>query len=247
MSSALRQPAVPLYARVKQYILARIEAGEWADGGRLPSEHELVAALGVSRMTVNRALRELSDKGLISRIQGVGTFVATPPSRAPLLEIRDIAEDIESRGHRHTLQLVTLESVRADEDLCVYFDARPGAKLFHSTVVHFEDDTAVQLEERYVAPSFAPEYVRQDFARSSTTDYLKSIAPPTEVENTVIAAAPDERTCRLLQIPASEPCLRLLRRTWVGGVPATYTVLTYPGSRYSLGGRHRTGDGSGHA
>ena len=45
----------PLYERVKQHVLDRVMRGEWADGARLPSELELVEALGVSRMTVHRA------------------------------------------------------------------------------------------------------------------------------------------------------------------------------------------------
>src|SRR5262249_29541543 len=74
-SLSLRQTSrpAPLYEQVKRYVLDRVTRGEWADGTRLPSEQELVESLGVSRMTVHRALRELSAEGLVSRIQGVGT------------------------------------------------------------------------------------------------------------------------------------------------------------------------------
>ena len=69
-------PGLPLYASVKRSILDRIRSGEWASGHRIPSESELVAELGVSRMTVNRALRELSMEGVLVRMQGLGSFVA---------------------------------------------------------------------------------------------------------------------------------------------------------------------------
>ncbi|MDD2862006.1 MAG: GntR family transcriptional regulator, partial [Acidiphilium sp.] len=65
---------LPLYQQVKNDLVRRIAAGVWGAEGRLPSEHELTAAFGVSRMTVHRALRELSAEGIGSRIQGVGTF-----------------------------------------------------------------------------------------------------------------------------------------------------------------------------
>jgi len=229
---------VPLYTSVKQYVLARVESGEWGDGALLPSEHELVAKLGVSRMTVHRALRELSDKGLVSRVQGVGTFVTTPQPRSPLVEIRDIADDIVSRGHSHLARLVSLEAVRAPAELATALELRPGAKVFHSVVVHFEDELPVQLEERYVAPSFAPKYMEQDFSRITTTQYLMSIAPATEVENMVFAIRPDARICKLLKMNADDVCLRMVRRTWVGVTPATKNVFTYPGGRYSLGSRY---------
>jgi GntR family transcriptional regulator, histidine utilization repressor len=234
--------AVPLYTSVKRYVLERVESGEWADGALLPSEHELVATLGVSRMTVHRALRELSEKGLVSRIQGVGTFVSTPPPQSPLLEIRDIADDIVSRGHSHTARLVKLEAERATAELAAALGLRPAAKVFHSVVVHFEDELPVQLEERYVAPSFAPKYIDQDFTKITTTQYLKGIAPATEVENMVFAVRADARACKLLRIDPEEVCLRMMRRTWVGATPTTKNVFTYPGSRYSLGSRYKVSE-----
>ncbi|HTJ94738.1 MAG TPA: GntR family transcriptional regulator, partial [Pararobbsia sp.] len=63
---------MPLYDQVKRYITDRMERGEWSSGTRLPTEQELVSELGVSRMTVHRALRELSTQGLLRRVQGVG-------------------------------------------------------------------------------------------------------------------------------------------------------------------------------
>ena len=68
--------AQPLYARVKEHILDNIRSGAWEAGRRVPSENELVESFGISRMTANRALRELQADGLVQRVQGVGTFAA---------------------------------------------------------------------------------------------------------------------------------------------------------------------------
>ena len=75
--------------------------GRWAPGALMPSEAELVAQFGVSRMTVNRALRELQAEGLVTRAQGVGTFAAPLHRVSSTLTIRDLHEEIEARGHRH--------------------------------------------------------------------------------------------------------------------------------------------------
>jgi len=234
----------PLYEQVKQHVLDRVRRGEWADGTRLPSELELVESLGVSRMTVHRALRELSAEGLISRIQGVGSFVAARQQRTGLLEIRDIAEEIISHGHRHKARVVKLEAVRAGVELATAFDLRPGAKVFRSLILHHEDDLPVQLEERYVTPYFSPDYLEQDFSAQTTNRYLQNIAPATEVEQIVFAVTPDADACGLLEIDAAEPCLLLSRRTWVGSAPATKSLFTYPGSRYSLGSRYKVTNGA---
>src|SRR4051812_25709652 len=84
----------PPYARVKQYLKDALEAGRWAPGEQMPSEADLVAQFGVSRMTVHRALRELQDVGLITRLQGVGTFAAQLNRVSSTLTINDIQEEI---------------------------------------------------------------------------------------------------------------------------------------------------------
>ena len=76
--ASLPQSTGPLYEKVKEYVLANIGSGAWGLNHKLPSENELVASLGVSRMTVHRALRELTSQGHLLRVQGVGTFVAPP-------------------------------------------------------------------------------------------------------------------------------------------------------------------------
>ena len=242
MPSDTSKAPIPLYARVKHHILDGIRRGEWPEGARLPSEHELRALFGVSRMTVHRALRELGREGLVTRVQGAGSFVTTPQPRSALLEIVDIADDIAARGHRHSLRLVKLGTVRADVQLARIFAIRAGVNLFHSMVVHQEDDVPVQLEERFVTPFFAPRYLEQDFSRGTTARYLETSAAATEVEHAVSSIRPDSKTRRMLNIDRDEPCLRVARRTWVGSVPATESFFTYPGSRYTLKSRYKVAD-----
>jgi GntR family histidine utilization transcriptional repressor len=89
------------YARVKQHLRDALATGRWPPGTLMPSEAELVAQFGVSRMTVNRALRELQTEGLVERTQGVGTFAAQLGRVASQLTIRDLHEEISERGHQH--------------------------------------------------------------------------------------------------------------------------------------------------
>ena len=91
----------PIYQQIKKTIQQRIASGEWPAGQKLPSENELVGALEVSRMTINRALRELTQEGLIKRVHGIGSFVAETPRHASLIELQDIALEIASDGKQH--------------------------------------------------------------------------------------------------------------------------------------------------
>jgi GntR family transcriptional regulator len=77
--AAPRRGEVPLYQRVRTVLLDRIAAGEYAPGDRLPSEGVLADDLGVHRLTVRRALDELSREGRLRARQGAGTFVSARP------------------------------------------------------------------------------------------------------------------------------------------------------------------------
>lgn len=231
--------ASPLYEKVKGYVLSNIGSGQWSGDRKLPSENELVTTLGVSRMTVHRALRELTSEGHLLRIQGVGTFVAPPKPQSALIEINDIAEEIRSRGSRHRAEVVTLEKIaRPPAELLDLFEFRRRSGIAHSIIIHFENDQAVQLEERFVNASLVPDYHKQNFAVTTTYDYLTKAMPLTEVEHVISALVADELIASRLMIGAGDPCLLLHRRTWSGEAVATVNKFVYAGSRYSLGSRY---------
>lgn len=233
----------PLYEAVKQHIRAQIRSGAWPANHRVPSENELVTAMNISRMTANRALRELAAEGAIVRVHGVGSFVAPPKASSTLIDIRNIAEEILERGHRHRAEVVLLRREKASAQMEDRLELGPDRTLFHSLVVHYENDVPIQVENRYVNPAAAPQYLEQDFGQDTTANaYLSRIAPITEAEHRVEAVMPNKDECGYLNIPPSEPCLSLQRRTWSNGIPVTFVRLLYPGSRYRLEG-WITGDG----
>lgn len=229
-------PHAPLYERIKHLILAQIADGAWPAAQRIPSENELVRRIGASRMTVNRALRELADAGYLVRVQGVGTFVADRRAQGHPLAIRNIADEIVARGHLHSARVLTLESCAASSRLAGHFNLRAGHELFHSRVVHLENALPLQLEDRYVNPVVAPRYLEQDFTVTTPNAYLMQVAPLQSVEHIVQAARTDAATAQLLQMDATEPCLVLRRRTWSGGAVASAVTLSHPASRFELQG-----------
>ncbi|MFM9843685.1 MAG: histidine utilization repressor [Dongiaceae bacterium] len=231
----------PLYQKVKSHITDRIARGRLVGGDPVPSENELTRELGVSRMTANRALRELMAEGILRRVQGVGSFVAPPKPQSELLEIRNIADDVRGRGHRYNAIVVKLGRGRADAALARALGLPPGGAVFHSLIVHCEDEIPVQLEDRHVNPQFAPDYLKQDFTRITPYAYLTSLGSAESAEHVIEAVLPDVTSQRLLKIRGNEPCLLLTRRTWTAGRAVTRARLMHPGSRYRLVGRREYG------
>ena len=228
---------LPLYEQVKAHVLARIRSGEWRPGARVPSEHELVRELRVSRMTANRALRELMRSGVLSRVAGVGTFVADFKAAGHPLQIRNIAEEIRSRGHAHRADVVTLERAEATADVRARLALlRMETHVYHSVHVHYEQDRPLQVEDRYVNPTLAPDYLTAQFARVTPYEYLMEVAPLQRVEHTVRAVMPEPAIIRLLELPSTEPALLIERVTWSRGSRASYALLYHPGSTFELRG-----------
>jgi GntR family histidine utilization transcriptional repressor len=230
--------ATPRYRQLKELIIERISSGELQPLDRVPSENELVDSTGVSRMTANRALRELDNEGYVERVAGVGTFVADFKAVSHVLEVRNIADEIERRGHEHSSTVLVNTEAPAGPDESVALKMKPGSALLHVRLVHFENGVPIQLEDRYVLPEFAPEFLQQDFNAVTPSAYLSSVSPLQEAEHVVRAMMPDAVTKQHLQMQDAEPCLLVTRRTWAHGKPVSFARLHHPGSRFELSGHY---------
>ncbi len=225
----------PRYRVIRDHLLEAIESGRLGPGDRVPSENELVGQFSVSRMTARRALQELADAGFLLRTQGLGTFVADSRPMSSMLEVRNIADEIAERGHRHDCRVLALESVAASEDLGHYFELAAGDRLYHSVLLHRENGVPIQHEDRYVNPACAPDYLAQDFTGVTPNVYLSDVAPLAEADHVVEATTAEPAVAAALGIAPTTPCLRVTRRTFSRRTVVTLARLTYPGTRYRLG------------
>jgi GntR family histidine utilization transcriptional repressor len=229
----------PLFQQVKDHVLDAIETGRLTVGDRAPSEAELCTVLGVSRMTANRALKELAEAGIVTRVAGSGSFVADRRVRGELLTIRDIADELAERGHVHRAEVLMHSRTRATADLAEAFGVEEGAALFYARVLHRQDGRPVVLEDRFVDPTIAPGFIDVDLSQETSYRYLTRVAPLQEAEHANRAVAASEELQRLLELAPDEPCLLLHRRTWTHGRVASVADLHHAGSRYEISGRFK--------
>ncbi len=234
-----KKPPKPLYLQVKERISSKITSGELQPGMRIDSENELVQTLGVSRMTINRALRELTGEGRLIRLQGVGTFVAGRKPQSAMFEIVPINEEIEQRGGKHSCEVLLLREERAQPKLAAELELAAYAAVYHALILHKENGKPIQLADRYINPLVAGDFLNQDFTQITPSAYLLSLFPVSQVEHVIEAVIPEHWVTMHLEINEAEPCLVLHRRTWVGDIIATQSTFHYPGSRHSIGGRFR--------
>jgi len=170
------------------------------------------------------------------RLQGVGTFVAEPKGQSALFEIRSIADEIASRNHQHRCEVLLLEETQANAVQAVALNVKEGTLIFHSLMLHYENDVPVQIEDRCVNATLVPDYLQQDYTVTTPHAWLSQVAPLTEGEHIVEAVRATPQECELLRIKEHDPCLLIHRRTWSASHIVSHARLLFPGNRYRLQG-----------
>lgn len=230
------QDSTPIFQRIKDYLLGEIAAGRWKEGDLVPSEQALVRQFGVSRMTVNRAVRELTAEQVLTRKQGAGTYVAPQKYGATLVEIRNIADEVRARGHVHTSLPQVLEHGVASDALAAQFGLAPGAPLFHSLIVHQENGQPIQVEDRWVNPACAPAYLQQDYTRITPNEHLVAVAPLQGASYSIEALPAPRDIAAMLAIVPGSACLVLKRQTKSNNQVASVVTMWHPGDLIKLTG-----------
>lgn len=228
----MRDTVEPLHRRIYAELERRILSGDWAPGDRIPFEHELTARYGCSRMTVNKAISELAERGLVTRRRRAGTFVAQPRAHAAVLAIPDLRAEVLERGQSYgyaLLERTERPAATADE-----IALAAGGLLLGLTCLHSADGLPLALERRLIALTAAPEAINVDFHTVPPGSWLLDSAPWTQAENRISAVEADAREARLLGLKTGAACLCVERRTWRDGQGVTRVWQTFPGDRYDL-------------
>ncbi|HEX4765175.1 MAG TPA: UTRA domain-containing protein [Lichenihabitans sp.] len=239
MNSLVGAEAAPRYQQLKSYLSDQIGTGLLKPGDRLPSEQALVRRFSVSRMTANRAFNELEAEGIIVRVQGVGSFVATPKVESAALEIRDIAAEVRERGQTYRCKPLRIERSR-HKGINLLLGLPAGGTHFRSCLLHHADDVAIQVEDRFVNPAFSPDYLDEDFTKITPYQALMSLASLQAAEHVFEATLPTAEQADWLNITPEEPCVSLRRRTWSRNMVASVAILTSPSSLYRYAGQFGT-------
>lgn len=249
--------AVPAYQRIKSAILDNIHSGKWQAGEAISTEMALAKEFGVSRMTVNRALKELSQERVLERRQGSGTFVAQQQFNHTFVEVRNIAQDLKSANRNYQVHVVSkriitasmlddemLDKFNIDEEFVVSdlkdsistTDSNEAAILYEVKIIHFADGQPIQFEERWVDATKVPDFIEQDFNVVNTSDYLIAKSPLERGSYIIQALAAPEEIAKALQIPVQSPTLVLRRRTYSAGQVLTFVKMWHAGDRYQFAG-----------
>ena len=226
--------SIPVYKKVQNYILESIENDIFEEGKQIPSEHILAKHFGVSRMTVNRAIVELSQQGVLKRIQGSGTFVSSKRVASPPIRIVDISTEILSRGSKYRIEMIAQKLQSASKSIAKKLEIPEGETVYFCHLLHHENNIPLAMEKRYVSRTLVPRFFEQDFLNISPGKYLLSHYDLVEMDQTIEALIATKELAQFLQIDENSACLSTKRRTWSTIGLISYAEFTYPASRYKL-------------
>ena len=201
---------LPAYAQVAGILKQRISDGTFQPGARLPSEAAIAKRFGISAMTARKAVGLLAEEGLVSRVQGLGTFVRRlkfTHSHFQLDELRKLFKDRE----RLSVRIVNAKVLEAGEEL--------GKRL------HLKKEDSVILVERIILHDKAPLLFHRGFARADPespfletmldTDVLtglfleESIPGFKKAELRLLPSCLDKREAEFLQLAEGQSIFKL--------------------------------------
>ena len=226
----------PAYEQIKTYLREEITSGNLSEGNRIPSENLLAKQFGVARMTANRAVVDLVHQGVLRRVKGSGTFVAPTRYESTVVEIRSINRDVALRGHIHRAKVLFNAEVTPSEVISDELGGARNDRVFHTQMLHYENEQAIQLEYRWVNPQAAPEYLAQDLSQITPTEYLLRVAPLQKVEYRIRAENSSPEVAWALELETGAPVLVLRRRTFSFDTPVTVVELYHPAGRFEFSG-----------
>ena len=215
------------YRAIKADVLHRIRSNLWPPGSLLPGEIELAEEFECARATVNRAMRELAEEGILDRRRKSGTRVKVSPARQAKFEIPLVRLEVEKTGKNYRYALVHREKMHSPRWLCGRLGLAPIADVLHLQCIHFSDGTPFQYENRWINLAAVPRAEHETFKDIGPNEWLVNEVPFTNAELTFSATSAGQSIADLMTIQESVSLFTTERTTWLSETPVTYAQLYF--------------------
>ena len=224
--NAERQSWKEVRDRIRDQILDRT----YAPGDKLPRDADIAEQYGCARTTVQRAMQDLSDTGLIERKRKGGTHVRTDPVSRATLDIPITRLEVEKSGATYGYQLIDRRERPMPRDIAAKLEQVEPIPMLRVQALHLADHNPHIFEDRWVSLETAPEILDVDLTRDSANEWLVRNKPYTRFDLRIYAISADEETAKMLATEPGSALLVIDRTTWIGTAPITSVrSFTVPG------------------
>ncbi|QPC80642.1 GntR family transcriptional regulator [Phototrophicus methaneseepsis] len=228
----------PLYEQIKDDILYRIQSGEYAPNTQLPSERQLAAKFGVSRLTASKAIKALIQAGWLYVQIGKGTYVREKPIDQEIAALTSFSEEMASRGQQVASKILRAEVTTPPGEIARALRVSVAMDVIVLERVRYVARRPVALELAYILAAKCPGILeKHDFTRESlysvlANDYQIHL---TYAEQTFEARSAQEHEAHHLKIPIGTPVLAISRVTYNSeDAPIEVVKSMYLSDRYKF-------------
>lgn len=217
---------------VRDEVLRRLRGRVWAPGDVIPGEEALAVEFGVARATVNRALRELAEAGLLERRRKAGTRVALLPVRKATLDISIIRQEVEARGEVYAHRVLAERMEGLPMAAALRMGVPAGVEMLFLETLHLAGGRPFAHEVRWLNLAVLPGGVVPDFAAMSANEWLVQNVAYATGDIAFSAEAATVAEAAALGISVGDPVFVTERVTWTAEAPITFVRLLHgPGYR----------------
>lgn len=215
------------YRDIKADILDKITQGVLAPGSLIQNEVDLAVQYDCARATVNRAMRELAEDGIIERRRKAGTRVRMAPVRQARFGIPIVRKEIEDQGAIYRYALVQKNRVAAPDWLRARLKLKQDREVLHLTCMHYADGNPYQFEDRWINLEVAPKAAEADFSDIGPNEWLVSAIPFSNAEISFLAVQATTEHAEHLGCAPGDALFQTERSTWWENNAVTFVRLTF--------------------
>lgn len=229
-----RRGPIPLYWQIAERLEAAIDSGVIAPGARVENEASLSARLGLSQVTIKKAMARLVTKGLIVRRRGFGTIVV-PQGAARRLALTSLYDDLVRAGRSPGTVVLSLDTIAADAALSERLAVSIGSDLLHIRRVRSADGVPVAILDNVLTPRFHG-LTAAELTAGGLYNMIRSRGVHISVATQIIGArVATQREAMLLALEPRDPVLTLQRTSFdAAGVPIEYGDHCYRTDAHSF-------------
>lgn len=222
----------PLYLQLQRGLRQALSKGLLQTDEAIPGERELAAGLGVSRVTVRKAVRGLVEEGLLQQRQGSGTFVAIRLEQ-PLSRLTSFSEDISARGLRPSVKWLDRSVGRATPEEAMALNLSPNSEVSRLHRIRNADGKPLALEQATLPRRYLPD---PNQVEESLYEVLSAREHrPIRALQRLRAELLSEERAVLLDVPLGSAALYIERRSFLAdGTPIEFTRSHYRSDAYDF-------------
>ena len=230
-----QQSPVPLYTQIREVLRSRILDGTYQPHQQMPSEADMIAGFGVSRITVRQALSDLQNEGLIFRIHGKGTFVSKPKAFQDLGRLQGFGEAMRGMGYETYSKVVSIRTGKPTPQVAERLQLAKGSKITELKRVRYLNREPISLDVTYLPATIGCRLAKEDLATRDVfvileNDFGMSLG---HADLQIGSTVADEALAKLLRVQEGSPVLVIDRMTHTtDGQPIDYEHLYYRGDAF---------------